>query len=1050
MNYSVSPYYIYIHLKDPDSANWEDGTNEPAALEWVIRGIPIKCPYIDPKIYKYTGKQIIPVVKGFRASSMSYRSDSQRSGTIVGDYKIYIQLSKNYEWADLPEDEDVILVDNGDILLRWWISKIKVKAPTVSSPPFVYDTLTHSPNVSGYDTDKVSVRGDLSAVDADNYEIIFSLKDKEHCEWDTGDSKDIVFKWSIAKRLLKRPVGIDTDFTFNGGYHVPVIDNINDIYMTAKGNEQEVHASNYVASFELIDKINLAWEDGKADIVNIPWVIHRKKIPNVYLDPDSLPYNGETQNTKIINFNSNIMRVLDNSVTSAIEVGTYDVYVELVQRIWTKYSVSYYPYYEYRYIYYHDYEWDNDGTIDTRHLTWNITPKKIKYPVGKETVLTYNLTYQSPKIGGYIRNAMGVTGTYSASDVDKYSCGFYLYDTKNYAWEDGITDNTPIEWEIIPAVLKNPVNIPYQTGEVIYNGREQSPVWLNYDIRKLTITDGDKGTNAGGYTTTFVPTKNYTWEDGTRNPITLDWKIHKLGIDDPVQVNSLYYNGETQEPVWNVAYNLTSITFTGNTFGINAGLYDVTCNCDGNCYFKSTDSDSCNVQWQIHKKPLSIPTPEQTYPFTGEEITPEFYNYDPDIMDISGDTSAIEIGDYIADFTIKDTDNYTWNDNYSGYENYNPRHSIWKITYSVVTVGIPYQNNYLIYNGNRQSPTWANYNQSAMILLGGQPSEINAGEYCVIFRLKDNHKWSDGTTEDKKVPWRIYKKQIPRPYIKSVENTETGLYYYELEGKRYPVWENYDTQYMSMSGDTFDIDNSYHTTNFDLHDPDNYEWNNGLSSRHIVNWKLSEPLDPTYQGGTDDKKIHIPRQSNHPYEDGVTKYPEWDKFDNTAIIKLGGVWEGVNADEYFVVLSLRNGYVWEDGTYEVKKVPWKIYKQGVEIPETDLIPIHIPEQINIPKFNGYVKKPEWDKWEDYGIDYVKGDLYGVPAGAYHLYLRPKSGYIWEDGTDEIKDIIWYIDGGNNDKPLDPPDEPKEPEPEKEGDGDTGNGKGNGGCCCCCC
>lgn len=491
----------------------------------------------------------------------------------------------------------------------------------------------------------------------------------------------------------------------------------------------------------------------------------------------------------------------------------------------------------------------------------------------------------------------------------------------------------------------------------------------------------------------------------------------------------------------NVPY--VNIVYEGNIIGTNAGIYKVRCVCDDNCYFVDTGTNTCETEWKIGKYTLICPTPERKYPYTGESIEPKFVNYSPNILTISGEISGVELGDYVAFFDIIDKNNYEWASDVTLLPKNNGKAAVgWEIVSSVVIAKIPYQNNSLVYNRRSQSPVFANYNINLMTLIGGIPSKINTGEYQVVFRLKNNCEWSDGTAGDKTVIWKINKKKVPLPYIKTVAS-EGGMYYYELEGKRYPVWENYEPDIMVMSGDTYDIDNSWHTTYFDLKDPTNYEWTNSRSDTYSVKWKLTEPYVPTFVPGGGENKVHIPRQVNIPYENGTTKYPVWDQFDNTAIVKTGGAWEGINAGEYSVLLDLHDGYVWEDGTVGVKIVTWKILAVGEPMPEEpDPIVIHIPVQINIPYFDGYVKQPEWDIWAKFGIDVVKGDLYGVLAGKYYVTLRPQTGYVWDDGTTEDKVVVWIINSGD-DIPDDPV--PREPDPEREPD----DGRDGGNSCCCC-
>ncbi|MCM1277231.1 MAG: hypothetical protein NC299_18050, partial [Lachnospiraceae bacterium] len=425
---------------------------------------------------------------------------------------------------------------------------------------------------------------------------------------------------------------------------------------------------------------------------------------------------------------------------------------------------------------------------------------------------------------------------------------------------------------------------------------------------------------------------------------------------------------------------------------------------------------------------------------------PEFNNYSPDVLIISGDVSGVEIGDYAVFFDIADKNNYEWASSVDISRRNGGKAAVsWEIIYSAKTAKIPYQSNYLVYDGKSLSPVFANYDKGLMTLIGGVPSKTDAGKYAVVFGLKDNCVWSDGSTGNKTVEWNIYKRPVPEPYIKT-SSSEGGMYYYEFEGKRYPIWANYDADIMTLSGDTYDVDNTWHNTYFDLNDPDNYEWESvGNSSRYTVRWKLSVPYEPSYVPDSNDKKVHIPKQVKIPVEDGTMKYPSWDRFDTAAIEKIGGVWEAVSADTYYVVLELLDGYVWEDGTYEVKTVPWKILSVGEEVPDDsyNLIPIHIPVQINIPDYDGLVKEPEWDEWDKFGIDIVEGDLYGMPAGTYYLTLRPQTGYIWENGIVEDKVVTWVINPRDLEEIPDDP-VPRAPLPEVEEQENSENG-----CCCCC-
>lgn len=278
------------------------------------------------------------------------------------------------------------------------------------------------------------------------------------------------------------------------------------------------------------------------------------------------------------------------------------------------------------------------------------------------------------------------------------------------------------------------------------------------------------------------------------------------------------------------------------------------------------------------------------------------------------------------------------------------------------------------------------------------------------------------------------------------------MLYYEIEGKRYPIWVYYDLNIMTVSGETFDTDGTSHITVFELKDPDKTEWDDGTSGIYEVEWRPDIPYtpeqNPDVKPNEGNIRVHIPRQIDLEYEDGTIKTPKWDRFDNVAIMVIGGVWSGIKSGTYYVILKLHYGYIWEDGTFDIKIVPWNILALGEPKPEnSDIITVHIPVQINIPDYNGQIKKPEWDIWDEFGFDVISGTIYGILPGTYYIKLKPKPGHIWENGITEEIIVEWIIIPR---KPEEIPDDPvpREPLPEREEEPDNNIPNGGGSCCCC--
>lgn len=1065
-------YYVLVPLLAPNNYKWTDGSSEPLSLEWIIHGKPIDKPYLKKNSFKYDGIEHTPTILGYKTDAMNKSGDL--NATSIGEYVVIISLKDNYEWSD---------GGFSPLELPWSITKEVVVKPTVTDTEFTYDKNIHSPKISSYNKNTITTIGTLSERNAGEYSIIFSLKDKKNASWEDGTKDDIIIPWAIHKKSVIKPTLINVTFVYNGGKQSPkVVCTENALYVGGNANNVDISnllsrnyliyyfgynsaidANNYFLRFNLTDSANYEWEDGSIAPVVLDWTIKKKPIQKPYLDYEQFFYSGETKRVTVIGYDNRKMTYLSpiygdypNPVFSAVQLGEYEITIGLFVTRYITYSNGY----AYATKIY-NYEWDDGDTSTTLTLKWRIIPCELDYPYLIKDEYIYTGNSIRPSVFGYNYKIMSPKGDMSAINAGNYGISYVLIDTKNYKWKEGVIEGKVLPWRINKAKLSK-TKLPYLKNNLIYTSSKQSPHWLDYDIRKFKIGGTNEAINVGVYYTEFTPTDNYTWEDGTTTPITRVWKIEKLGLSIPKQSQPLYYNGERQSPQWiNTLNHLNNIKITGETYAINVGEYYVNFECDDNCYFIDTGNNRCNTYWKI-KKRICYKLVGEKYRYTGELIQSQWHAVNIDALRISGQTSGINVGEYIAKFEIIDPANNRWADwiklspggNGAGIQEV-PWYIVDDGKYNETKnkVPIPYQSNYLVYNGEKQSPEFAGYNKDKMILIGGIPSEIDAGIYYVTFKLKSGYVWVDNTTEEKTVPWRIYPQKVPFPYILTSESDGTGMYYYELEGKRYPIWVKYRPEIMTMTGDTYDVDFSWHTTNFELKDKKNYEWikNNDAYEVYPVTWKLSRAYkrDPVAWNG---RKVRIPRQANRPIEDGTTKYPKWGYYDNTAIHNLGGEWEGVIAGKRYVILELVPGYIWEDNTDEIKAVPWWIYEVGEkEEGDTELIPIPIPNQIYPPYYNGRVQYPEWDIWADYGFDVVWGTLMEVPAGQYKIKLRLKTGYIWEDGTTEDKIVTWVIlpyEYVEEDEPIEEPIVPKKPEPEiEEQPEDIIHGEN---CCCCCC
>ena len=179
----------------------------------------------------------------------------------------------------------------------------------------------------------------------------------------------------------------------------------------------------------------------------------------------------------------------------------------------------------------------------------------ISKPTAEGTSFTYNGSPQAPKLT-YDEKNVEVILPSDYTNVGRYMGIFRLKDRSKTQWIGGGTDDISFIWEI--------TGIPITTGEIsqkgtlIYNGKEQSPKWNNYDVDKMTIGGVTSatdcvldGTTLGGYyTATFTPKNGYVWSDGTTRTIEVKWRIERKGLHQPTPINNLVYNGKPQTPTF--------------------------------------------------------------------------------------------------------------------------------------------------------------------------------------------------------------------------------------------------------------------------------------------------------------------------------------------------------------------------------------------------------------------------------------------------------------------------------------------------------------------
>jgi hypothetical protein len=124
-----------------------------------------------------------------------------------------------------------------------------------------------------------------------------------------------------------------------------------------------------------------------------------------------------------------------------------------------------------------------------------------------------------------------------------------------------------------------------------------------------------------------------------------------------------------------------------------------------------------------------------------------------------------------------------------------------------------------------------------------------------------------------------------------------------------PTWINYDENKMDISGTITAIELGTYTTVFTP--KEGYCWKDNSVTPYSVTWTIYEGV------------CVIPTQKGTLYYTGSTISPEWNNYD-TNKMSISGTRTGKYVGTYTAVFTLKNNYIWEDGTTASKNVSWTI------------------------------------------------------------------------------------------------------------------------------
>lgn len=154
------------------------------------------------------------------------------------------------------------------------------------------------------------------------------------------------------------------------------------------------------------------------------------------------------------------------------------------------------------------------------------------------------------------------------------------------------------------------------------------------------------------------------------------------------------------------------------------------------------------------------------------------------------------------------------------------------VTVQGKTIAVPTQTNIPTYNGSDKTPSWNGYDPLKMEI-SGVTSASDAGNYTAIFKLSYGYLFPDGTDEAR-VKWTIDRAVI------SALPTQTGTLVADGTSKT-PSWNGYDTNKMTIGGDTSGTAAGEYTATFTP--TSNYKWSDGSTGGKTASWTIGKAVN---------------------------------------------------------------------------------------------------------------------------------------------------------------------------------------------------------------
>lgn len=294
----VGTYNLTMSLLKPGTV-WSD-TKDVAdkIIPWNIVAKQIPIPIISNytgKVYNKEKQYVTITYTGGGPDGNDLILDSTYDQDTYEDTYVKISVlsginANTYETKyELIDKDNTCWNDNSteDIIKPWTIDKKIFVVPTVKGSYFFEEGKEHTCQFDNFFEEWMSVSGNKGTV-VNDYDAIFTLKDKDNTKWANNTSDDQTVRWSIIEATLNTAsLSLPTDkltYTYSGNLVTISSTDIigfDDNLFTIGGDTSGTKAKDYALKIYIKDQTTYKWSDINKPVnepVDIIWTIQKKSL----------------------------------------------------------------------------------------------------------------------------------------------------------------------------------------------------------------------------------------------------------------------------------------------------------------------------------------------------------------------------------------------------------------------------------------------------------------------------------------------------------------------------------------------------------------------------------------------------------------------------------------------------------------------------------------------------------------------------------------------------------------------------------------------------